>query len=380
MTHSYLPIALFYLRPCKFVQPATIDLDSKLHISIPRLRMDGHALRQSLPVQRFCRQYLQAEPDPDFPTDRALLRDEHVQEYLYTRLFSPEACAPAESQLPPAYALRILKRLIAAIEASIDDWDEHAVSDNLLDLFANFSSTSTAPFAVRKHRVVYSVSALSTSTPGSTSTPSITFLENRATISAGGTTGIRTWEAALHLGEYLCREQPALVQGKRVLELGAGTGYVSVLCAKHLGAAACVATDGAVEVVHSLPANLQLNGLDGTAVASRELAWGPTPPDWAQDAAAPFDVVLGADITFDARDIPDLLATIRWCLSANTGATVLISATERNKTTFDTFMQLAAEQSLRVATVDFPVVPRHEQTGPFYSDIVPIHICQLSVM
>ncbi|EPE02645.1 fam86a protein [Ophiostoma piceae UAMH 11346] len=346
--------------------------------------MDGNALTQSLPVQRFCRQYLQAEPNPDFPTDRALLRDEHVQEYLYTRLFSPEACAPAKSQMPPAYALRILKKLIAAIEASIDDWDEHAVSDNLLDHFANFSSTSTAPFAVRKHRVVYSVSALSTpphaSSSASASTRSITFLENRATISAGGTTGIRTWEAALHLGEYLCRDQPTLVQGKRVLELGAGTGYVSILCAKHLGAAACVATDGSVEVVHSLPANLELNGLDDKTVASRELAWGPTPPEWAEDAAAPFDVILGADITFDARDMPDLLATIRWCLSANKGATVLISATERNKKTFDTFMQLASEQSLRVATVDFPVIPRHEQAGPFYSDAVPIHICQLSVM
>lgn len=341
--------------------------------------MDGNALTQSLPVQRFVRQYLQAEPNPDFPTDRALLRDEHVQEYLYTTLFSPEACAPEEYQLPPAYAKRILKKLTEAIEASIDDWDEHAVSDNLLDHFANFSSASSVPF-VRKHRVVYSVSALSVFTPTSTSTPSITFIENRATISAGGTTGIRTWEAALHLGEYLCREQPMLVRRKRVLELGAGTGYVSVLCAKHLGAAECVATDGSLDVVNNLPANLELNGLSDKQVASRELSWGPTLPDWLDPESASFDVILGADITFDARIMPDLLATIHWCLAANKDATVLISATERNKETFDTFMKLAAEQKLRVETVDFPVIPRREQAGPFYSDVVPIHICQLSVM
>lgn len=255
--------------------------------------------------------------------------------------------------------------------------------------------------AVKKNKVVYYVSALeakanqtttaeNTENTEKTDSPTITLLENRATIAAAGTTGIRTWEAALHLGAYLCEnENRDVVCGKRVLELGAGTGYVAVLCAKHLGATSCMATDGSPEVVEGLPANLELNGLSTKKVEARELYWGPSPPEnWPEDG---FDTILGADITFDARDMPDLLATIRWCLSADkdrvrdtdgeeteTKKTVIIAATERNKRTFETFTQLAAE-SFDVEDVAFPVPPRAEQTGPFYSDAVPIHICRLQL-
>ena len=252
--------------------------------------------------------------------------------------------------------------------------------------------------ATKKSPVVYYVSALEKAAVANIATPPlITLLENRATIAAGGTTGIRTWEAALHLGAYLC-QYPELVQGKRVLELGAGTGYVAVLCAKFLGTTACVATDGSPAVVDSLPANLELNGQG--AVLSKELAWGPSPPDdWCDWAGDGFDTILGADITFDARDMPDLLATIRWCLGGGledekavrakamgdlgadghrTQKTVLIAATERNKKTFDTFTQLAAE-CFDVEDVAFPVPARAQQTGPFYNDAVPIHICRLQL-
>ncbi|CAK7226430.1 hypothetical protein SBRCBS47491_006229 [Sporothrix bragantina] len=346
----------------------------------------------SAAVQRFCRQCLQAEPSPDFPGPE-LLKEYDVQEHLYNEVF-------AHNGLPPSYALRILKALVAQIEASIDDWEEYSVSDNLMQCLANFRSGSQAAAladATKKSPVVYYVSALEEAVANSTTPPTITLLENRATIAAGGTTGIRTWEAAMHLGQYLC-QQPDLVQGKRVLELGAGTGYVAVLCAKFLGTISCVATDGSPEVINSLPDNVELNGQG--QVLSKELAWGPSPPDdWADWAGDGFDTILGADITFDARDMPDLLATIRWCLGgeaegaeaeadkrredgdASRGSsqkTVLIAATERNKKTFDTFTHLAAE-SFDVEDVAFPVPPRAQQTGPFYSDAVPIHICRLQL-
>lgn len=175
-----------------------------------------------------------------------------------------------------------------------------------------------------------------------------------------------------------------LVRGKRVLELGAGTGYVSVLCAKFLSATASVATDGSPEVVHSLPANFELNGQRD--ILSRQVEWGPSPPaDWSEWNGDGFDVILGADITFDVRDIPDLLATIRWCLAARANGdasiepspkTVLIAATERNRETFDTFIELAGE-SFDVDYIAFPLLSRAQQMGPFYSDASPIHICRL---
>ncbi|KJR85139.1 FAM86A protein [Sporothrix schenckii 1099-18] len=340
-------------------------------------------------VQRFCRQCLQAEPSPDFPGPE-LLRQDIIQEYLYAQLFAPDA-QDGESRLPPAYALRVLKTLVGKIEDSIDDWDEHGISDNLMGCLANShasgSQAAALADAVKKNRVVYYVSALETEpSPSNTdaSAPTITLFENRATIAAAGTTGIRTWEAALHLGAYLCKHRD-VVAGKRVLELGAGTGYVSILCAKHLGAAACLATDGSPEVVEALPANVQLNGPKASVVEARELYWGPSPPaDWTEWSQGGFDTILGADITFDARDMPDLLATIRWCLSDGVNSasggqkTVIIAATERNRKTFQTFVQLAAE-AFDVEDGAFPVPPRASQAGPFYSDAVPIHICRLQL-
>ncbi|KAJ7508581.1 hypothetical protein B0H11DRAFT_1848194 [Mycena galericulata] len=56
-----------------------------------------------------------------------------------------------------------------------------------------------------------------------------TLLESRTTIE-GGTTGLRTWLASLVLAQYLIRN-PALVHGKRILELGSGIGFLGSVVA-----------------------------------------------------------------------------------------------------------------------------------------------------
>lgn len=72
-------------------------------------------------VDRFCRQYLQLERDLDFPSP-TLLREEHIQNELYRRIFSDR---PDSHPPPPRYKLRVLKELVKRIEASIDDWDRY---------------------------------------------------------------------------------------------------------------------------------------------------------------------------------------------------------------------------------------------------------------
>jgi len=133
----------------------------------------------------------------------------------------------------------------------------------------------------------------------------VTLLESRSVISSLGTTGLRTWEAALHLGAFLASERGlAMVRGKRVFELGAGTGMLSILCAKHLEVSGMVATDGDEAVVDAIKTNSFLNGLDAaepprTVVGTAALRWG-----WSINAATfsedygmdvP-DVVVGADV------------------------------------------------------------------------------------
>ena len=71
-------------------------------------------------VSRFCWQNLQVDPAPVFP-DAELLRDELAQETIYERVFSDDV----PLRPPRRYQVRILKELIARIESSIEDWDQH---------------------------------------------------------------------------------------------------------------------------------------------------------------------------------------------------------------------------------------------------------------
>jgi protein-lysine N-methyltransferase EEF2KMT len=126
-------------------------------------------------------------------------------------------------------------------------------------------------------------------------------LERRHLISGSSTTGFRTWEAALHLGTYLMTDTGAeLVRNKNIIELGAGTGFVSLLCARHLRAKRTVATDGDEAVVEALKENAFLNGLDSESqYATSVLRWGRSLiGTWLEDIneESPLDLIVGADI------------------------------------------------------------------------------------
>jgi predicted nicotinamide N-methyase len=337
------------------------------------------------------------EPAPDFP-DAELLRDEVVQETIYERVFSD--ALPLRP--PRRYQARILKELIARIEASIEDWDQHVrgivglllgdlmpltteaqgISDNLTCALSNLLSQplpSETDAAQQRDYVTYHLSLLQ---QGSTAlnAPHINLLEFRSLISAAGTTGLRTWEAALHLGQYLCAD-PSLVKNKRVLELGAGTGYLAVLCAKYLDSEHVIASDGSDEVVNHLSDSFFLNGLQGSPRASAmQLKWGHalvgTQPELEERR---LDTVLGADVTYDVSVIPALVATLEDLARLFPGLTVLIAATERNRATFESFLAACGKRGFVVSHESFPVPPRSEQNGPFYSDASPIHICKLNM-
>ena len=101
------------------------------------------------------------------------------------------------------------------------------------------------------------------------------------------------------MASYLV-SHPDVVADRSVLELGAGTGFLSVLCAKYLGARHVTATDGDERVVQGLDANLKRNGMEsGDEVTARTLLWGKDIREtWVekQHVSRPFDLVLGADL------------------------------------------------------------------------------------
>lgn len=119
----------------------------------------------------------------------------------------------------------------------------------------------------------------------------VTLIENPSLISGQGTTGLRTWEAALALSEYILQSQGSLLNGvETVLELGAGTGLCALLCAK-LGVPRVIATDGDENVVASLKANAEANGVEDR-VTSEMLWWGSEDCPARKDV----DLLIGADV------------------------------------------------------------------------------------
>lgn len=172
------------------------------------------------------------------------------------------------------------------------------ISDSLTACFAELVAqppTSDIDLAQQKSYVTY------TAPTQSPEAPSITTLEARSVLASSGNTGVRTWEAALRLGEYLFSDAGRHhVAGNNILELGAGTGFLSILCAKHLDARFVLATDGSGEVVDALQSNLYLNGLEGAGTIQADvLGWGHAILSGVvegQEEPRHYPLILGADI------------------------------------------------------------------------------------
>jgi protein-lysine N-methyltransferase EEF2KMT len=266
---------------------------------------------------------------------------------------------------------------------SVSDFGAQGVSDDLMGRLSEFLSSplpSEADAAQQKSYVTYSLSFLDNHSQAGPAAPHVTILESRNLISAAGTTGLRTWEAALHLGQYLCRH-PSLIQGKGVLELGAGTGYISILCAKYFSPSQVIASDGSDDVVANLLDNFFINGLQDTGViTAMDLNWGHAlvgTEEASWNGGKPIDVVLGADVTYDESVIPALIGVIGELFDLYPEVKILIAATERNRKTYDAFLQLCVRRKLKVHEIDFDLPPRIIQNGPFYNDQVPIRICEI---
>lgn len=128
--------------------------------------------------------------------------------------------------------------------------------------------------------------------------PTVTILEAPNLLASNGDTGNRTWDAALFLATYLFTHGRHFVQNKSILELGAGLGFISVLCGKHLGARHVLITDASEVVLNTAQQNAELNGVDNI-VKTSVLEWGT--PDvnlvyQSETTAGFYDLILGSDM------------------------------------------------------------------------------------
>ncbi|OBT60483.1 hypothetical protein VE03_10106 [Pseudogymnoascus sp. 23342-1-I1] len=347
----------------------------------------------------FKRQYLQLQLSLKYPA-KECLKHEEFQQLLYSEIFSEDAM---KWYPPQRYQLRVLKELVKRIEVSITDWEEEqSISDDLMNSFASLLTTTIPPEAVaaqEKSYVTYTLSNLlpppssSPSSPPPPSPPTVTILESRNLLGGTGTTGFRTWEASLHLLSFLSSPTcppSLLLAGKSILELGSGTGFLSICSAKYLGAAHVVATDGFDSVMDDLGTNLFLNELqDSPLVSTRLLRWGHALLG-NEDAVfleqlqgkgggggSGVDTIIGADVTYDAAALPALVATLRDLFGLFPRAQVLIASTVRNEETYGKFLGLCERYGFLLEHLEWEATEVEAQRGPFYETGMPVRICRI---
>ena len=214
----------------------------------------------------------------------SLLARAHFQAALYHALFAPSASAHPPTE---RYAARVLKPLLALLEDACAPVDGE-VDGDLLELY---TSLLQLPRGVEDPTRPCSVSY--TLPPP---LAPVALVETPQLISGLGTTGLRTWEAALALCELLLARSVPVDADTRVLELGAGTGAVALVAAR-LGVRNVLATDGDEGVCEALVANVRRNGLEGQVRVQKRMWAGP------RECPEKVDLVLGADVVSDPSPV-----------------------------------------------------------------------------
>ncbi|XP_033722271.1 EEF1A lysine methyltransferase 3 [Tursiops truncatus] len=111
------------------------------------------------------------------------------------------------------------------------------------------------------------------------------------------------WDAALSLCNYF-ESQNVDFRGKKVIELGAGTGIVGILAALQGGD---VTITDLPLVLEQIQGNVQANVPAGGRAQVRALSWGIDQHVFPGD----YDLVLGADIVYLEPTFPLLLGTLQ---------------------------------------------------------------------
>ncbi|KAF8920391.1 putative methyltransferase-domain-containing protein [Mucidula mucida] len=138
--------------------------------------------------------------------------------------------------------------------------------------------------------------------------------------------GAQTWGGACVLAEAIVESPETFgfrkdLAGLRILELGAGTGLVSLATAKMFQGwdtpVTIVSTDFYPTVLANLQANIDANFACASHLSARFLDWANFADDKAEEALLqePFDVVLGADIVYEAQHAVWIKPVCEGCLS-----------------------------------------------------------------
>jgi predicted nicotinamide N-methyase len=119
-------------------------------------------------------------------------------------------------------------------------------------------------------------------------------------------TGRKIWDAGRVLSQLMSDASDS-IRGKRVLELGSGTG-VGGLTAAASGAVVSL-TDGVKSMLPLLEANAKANDL-ARSVSVQRLRWGNEAEVSSLSGQGPYDLIIGSDLLYAPEAFDDLLDTL----------------------------------------------------------------------
>ena len=200
--------------------------------------------------------------------------------------------------------------------------------------------------------------------------------------------GCHVWQAGLYLSQWILNN-PAMVEGKRCLELGCGTGLVGVSLVR-AGASRVLLSDGNEEAVSNCHQNIEFN-LRGASISTGygcETSADSLGPPGTRHAhphirvellkwgsrCVEADVIVAADVIYDESVLGSLVQQLRMqlrrthgceeyqgavdtCLDARhvvaqQGAVAMIASTVRNPETLNSFVTQCTAAGLVVRELD----------------------------
>ena len=190
----------------------------------------------------------------------------------------------------------------------------------------------------------------------------ISLIESSSFIS-DGTTGLCSWQASKGLCEWASDNVKEL-EGKRILELGSGCGLLGIFIARICDPSMIIMSDYHDAVLRVLAENIDINfnmcqtveaknpwtnvyillqKNEKSTIGAMNLDWEFAAESQLEQLIEP-DVIIGADIVYDNRLFPALLATLNYVFELRRNeCKFVLSCTERNPNTLKEFLDLLSK-------------------------------------
>ncbi|XP_071879780.1 protein-lysine N-methyltransferase EEF2KMT isoform X1 [Anas platyrhynchos] len=226
---------------------------------------------------------------------------------------------------------------------------------------------------------------------------SVTLSESEAIISQG-TTGLVTWDAALHLAEW-AMENSTVFSNRTVLELGSGIGFTGLAICKTCNPKAYIFSDYHHCVLKQLVENIRLNGFavqpgttdliqpksEGQEAEGKnyqqpklivaELDWGSVTEKQLLDLQP--DVIIAADVVYDPEITASLIGMLQKLSTFRADGKppeVYIAFTIRNPDTYHLF-----QAELDKVGIGWQIIPAHSTSIFLYDTQSNVTILQLFI-